>query len=97
MTDETLTLATEPPMPGCTICAHAWTETPDGDSEYAEPETDGAQGCAYLRTPDDETGTVYPGGGGFDVPNETDFASFAEAERFALAYAERHGVPAMIY
>jgi hypothetical protein len=93
MAGEALTLDYAPPMPGCTICAHAWHETADG-GEYVDDDAPGALGCAYLRTPNDEAG-VWPGD--FDIPAERDFPTFAEAEQFASDYAVRHGVPVNIY
>jgi hypothetical protein len=83
-------LSTAPSVPDCVLCVHAWILESDGGS-YADPDTDGALGCAYLRTPTDA-------GGMFDSDWELDFASFAEALAFAESYSAAHdSVPVQTY
>lgn len=98
MTDDAFTLDTPPPMPGCTICAHGWELTPEGDSTYVDADDagpDAVRGCAYLRTPDG--GWTGPNGEPFDIPNECDFETATAAIEFAQQYAERHGVRLFVY
>lgn len=84
------TLESAPPEPGCELCVHAWIVSEEGDSTYAEPDTAGAFGTVYLRTPTNA-------GGEFDEAFDVDFPTLEAAESFAAQYSDRHGLPVMSY
>ena len=67
-----------------TVCAHAFSLTDEGGSEYCDADEDTPSGwCVYVR----REGTDWREG--FDIDEEQDFATHDEAEAHARGLAYR--------